>query len=140
MSKALITSGRNLSLVATIILTACFSASAEPPSVKNINEVSNLTLDSIALILIKEDAAGARGECVKAQNLARKFDLDPYIAALIDVCFSRVAEFQKNKPVACRHVKSALQNYAATPATHPSQRVLQGQIKGAKELQAKLGC
>ncbi|MEX0590221.1 MAG: hypothetical protein WD207_03955 [Xanthobacteraceae bacterium] len=130
----------NFLLIAALIAATSLPASAAPPSGKNINEVTQLILNSYAKILFNKDVAGARADCESAQKLSRQFDPDPYLAGIVDICFSDVADLQKNKSAACGRLDSALKNFGATPASHPARKVLENQIKGAERRRAKLAC
>jgi hypothetical protein len=116
-------------LFSAIALTQSGIALAAPVNRQAINQVSQLIVNSYALLSEKNDTRAARLECEKAQKLEEKFDSDPFISATVNVCFGDVEDYEQNQAAACQHYNQALKEFHMTPAKHPAQRVLKTQIK-----------
>lgn len=104
-----------------------------------LNQVSQLILRSHKLLTEQNNTADARVECEKASAIDKALG-DPFVSAMVQVCFGDVADHEENIDVACRHYASALAKFKAVPAKHPARRTLGTHINVTQGKRLTLAC
>jgi len=121
------------------ILQPFSTAIAAPVSRATLNRVSQAIVKSYELLSEKNDIAGARSECQKAAAI-NKAAGDPFIAAMVDICFGDVADHETKTDDACRYYAAALTKLKDVPAKHAAHRTLATHINVTKGKRLTLGC
>lgn len=104
-----------------------------------LNQVSQAILKSYKLLTEKNDTAAARTECEKAAAIGKTTG-DPFIAAMVQVCFGDVADHEEKTDDACRHYAAALTEFKAVPAKHTAHRALATHMNVTQGKRLTLAC
>ncbi len=104
-------------------------------------EDARKVIDSkLALELVMSNARMALELCRGAEQIAAKYDRDPFYDGMIAKCLGYAEMHLKNKDTACAHFDRALMQLEEAGADHPRRSETTKWLRWIREDRAKLGC